>query len=129
MASSLSLIPVRIVYRGESIAAELHRVAAPRTVEAVVMNLPLEGPAIHTGDQVYFKANLGLGTEKPRREVEAETIGYWPLGDAVCVFLKDFRPYSPVNMIGRLSSDPSRLAEEERGSTMRLERSQDDVRA
>lgn len=129
VASSLSSIPVRIVYRGESLAAELNRVAAPRTVEAVVMNLPLEGPAIHTGDQVYFRVNLGLGVEKPRRDVQAGTIGYWPLGDAVCIFLKDFRPYSPVNTIGRLSSNPSCLAEQEAGSIIRFDRDQDDAHA
>lgn len=119
---SLSSIPIKIIYRSETVTAELTRITAPRTVRTVARNLPLKGPAFFMKDQTYFKVDLRLGLEKPRREVEAGTIGYWPLGDAICIYLSDSRPYSPINRIGRTLSDPSCLTNREAGSIIRIER-------
>ncbi len=41
--------------------------------------------------------------EKPRSTMEVGSIGYWPLGDAVCVFVGPTKPYSPVNVLGRVT--------------------------
>ena len=41
--------------------------------------------------------------EKPRSTMEVGSIGYWPMGDAVCVFYGPTKPYSPVNMLGRVT--------------------------
>ena len=119
---SLSSIPIKIIFKSGTVSAELTRISAPKTVHAVATNLPLEGPAVFTEDQTYFKVDLKLGPEKPKREVKAGTIGYWPLGDAICIYLKDSRPYSPVNKIGRTLSDPSCLTNREAGSIIRVER-------
>jgi hypothetical protein len=120
--NGFSVIPIKIVSENEYAIAELTRVTAPRTVGTIVRHLPLEGPSMFKGDQVYFKVHLKLGVEKPRRNVDAKTIGYWPLGDAICIFLRDSKPYSPVNIIGRIISDPICLADRKAGSIMRIEK-------
>ena len=117
-----SSIPIRILSRGVSIGGELTRVSAPLTVEAIAARLPLEGPSILKGDQMQLKVHLKLGIEKPKREMVAGSIGYWPLGDAICLFLRDSKPYSPVNKIGRTASDPSLVAGSVVGSILRIER-------
>jgi hypothetical protein len=119
----LASIPVKILFKREIIDAELTRITAPRTVRMLVDRLPLEGPAVFANGQAYFKVNLKLGLEKPRREAQAGTIGYWPLGDAICIYLRDTKTYSPVNMIGRTVSDPDCLKEGEVGSIIRVEKS------
>lgn len=75
-----------------------------------------------TGDQVYFKVHLRLGIEKPRRKAEAGTVGYWPLGDAICIFLRESKPYSPINTVGKTISDPICLAGRKAGSIIRIEK-------
>jgi hypothetical protein len=122
VVQSLSSIPIKIIFKSETIAGELTRITAPRTVHTVAANLPLEGPAMFTNSQTYFKVDLKLGLEKPKREVKAGTIGYWPLGDSICIYLRDSKPYSPVNRIGRTLSDPSCLTNREVGSIIRVER-------
>jgi len=116
------LIPIKIISQDDYVVAELTRVMAPRTVGAIVRNLPLEGPSVLSGDQVYFRVPLRLGVEKPRRRVDAGTIGYWPLGSAICIFLRNSRPYSPVSIVGKTLSDPSCLAKREAGSIIRIEK-------
>ncbi len=122
MGNYQSSIHIKILSQGVSIEGELTRVAAPRTVEAVASKLPLEGPSMLKGDQVQLKVHLKLGAEKPKREMVAGSIGYWPLGDAICIFLRDSKPYSPVNKIGRTTSDPNLIARRVAGSTLRIER-------
>ena len=117
-----SSIPIRILLRGVSIGGELTRVSAPLTVEAIAARLPLEGPSMLKDDQIQIKVHLKLGVEKPRREMVTGSIGYWPLGDAICLFLRDSSPYSLVSRIGKTTSDPSLIAESAVGSIMRIER-------
>ena len=36
--------------------------------------------------------------------MDVGSLGYWPQGDAVCIFYGPQRPYSPVNLLGRITS-------------------------
>jgi len=84
---------------------EFFRFAAPRTSDALLRNLPLNGRAVRYGDgEVYFQVPVKAPGEKPRTKMEVGSIGYWPQGDAVCVFYGPTRPYGPVNLLGRITS-------------------------
>lgn len=82
--------------------AELVRVLAPRTVEALVRRLPLSSRAFPGRGYVYFQVPLELGVEKPRREVEEGSVAYWPQARAVCVFLEGSRFSYDVSLLGRV---------------------------
>ena len=84
--------------------AELYRFASPRTADAILKKLPVQGRAAIYGDEVYFKVPVKAPAEKPRSTIEVGCIGYWPLGDAICVFFGPTKPYSPVNLLGRITT-------------------------
>ena len=103
---SISLIPVRLIVEdiGEA-DCELARFLSPRTVDALVRKLPLEGRAALLKGGVYFPVPLSLGTEKAKRIAEKGTLAYWPMGRALCIFYDDARPYSPVNYVGKIKEN------------------------
>jgi uncharacterized protein len=84
--------------------AELFRFAAPRTADALLKRLPVQGRAAIYGEEVYFKVPVKAPAENPRSTIEVGSVGYWPMGDAVCVFFGPTRPYSPVNLLGRITA-------------------------
>ncbi len=116
-------IPVRFVIEGLEARAEgeLIRHLAPRTVDAIVRALPLEGYASTWLEEVYFEVPLRLGEEKPVREVERGAIAYWPAGSAICVFYGSSQPIGPVNLIGRITSGLELFARVKIGAKIRVE--------
>jgi len=83
--------------------AEFHRFASPRTADSLLKRLPVQGRAALWGEEIYFKVPVKAPAENPRSIVEVGSIGYWPMGDAVCVFFGPTKPYSPVNMLGKIT--------------------------
>ena len=84
--------------------AEFFRFASPRTADALLKRLPVQGRAAIYGEEVYFKVPVKAPSEKPRSTIEVGCIGYWPMGDAICVFFGPTKPYSPVNLLGRITT-------------------------
>ena len=82
---------------------EFHRFASPRTADAILRQVPIGGRIVRYGEEVYFQISVKAASEKPRETVEVGTIGYWPMGSAVCVFYGPTKPYSPVNKLGRIT--------------------------
>ena len=82
--------------------------------------LPIESAAQVWGDEVYFTVPVDRGSEEPQATVELGAVGYWPPGNAVCLFFGQ-QPVSPVNLVGSVEGDPSVLAAVQEGNTVRLE--------
>lgn len=82
---------------------EFHRFASPRTADALLKRLPVQGRAARYGEEIYFQVPVKAPGENPRSNVEVGAIAYWPMGDAVCVFYGPTKPYSPVNLLGRIT--------------------------
>jgi len=102
----VSLIPVRLIVEGFGEAeGELARFLSPRTVDALVRRLPLEGRAALLKGGVYFHVPLNMGVEKAKRTAEKGTLAYWPMGRAICIFYDKAEPYSPINHIGRVKEN------------------------
>ncbi len=81
---------------------ELMKFLSPKTVEAILKALPIEGYAAIWREEVYFKVPVKVGAEKPKDKVETGDLAYWPLGSAICIFYGKSQPYSPVNLIGKI---------------------------
>ena len=123
MAGSISRIPVRFVLEdGRQAEAELVRFYAPKTTDALLRRLPIEGRVARWKEEVYFEAGITIGPEKPKSKMETGTVAFWPMGSAICIFYGQTQPYSPVNMIGVVKSGLEIFKDVAAGAKIRLER-------
>jgi len=123
MSGDLSRFKVRLVLEGVGEAVgELARFLAPRTIEALLRAMPIEGRAATWKEEIYFETSVKVGTEKEKTRVEKGTIAYWPLGSAVCVFYGESQPYSPVNVIGKIIEGLDLFRKVRQGSRIVLQR-------
>jgi hypothetical protein len=93
--------------------------------------LPIKGVANKWGEEIFFFIPLYLRElEGARVDVEPEEIGYWPPGNAFCIFLGRTpistsdkpRAASPVNVFGEVKGDLSPLKRIKRGHVIEVER-------
>ena len=120
---SVSRTPIRIVAEGLGEAeGELIRYMAPRTVEAILRSLPLEGRAALWKEEVYFEIPVKIGGEKPAKTVKKGTLAYWPMGNDVCIFYGETQPYSPVNVIGLLTKNLDLFRKVKSGMRIKIEK-------
>ena len=120
---SISRTPVKIVVEGLGEAeGELIRYMAPRTVEAILRSLPLEGRAALWKEEVYFEIPVKMGGEKPAKTVKKGTLAYWPMGNAVCIFYGETQPYSPINVIGLLTKNLDLFRKVKSGMRIKIEK-------
>ena len=103
---SVSRIAIKLVVDGIGEAeGELVRIRSPRTVDAIVRELPIEGLAALWQDEVYFDIPVKMGNEKASPTVEKGALAYWPMGNAFCIFWGETQPYSPVNIVGQVTKN------------------------
>jgi hypothetical protein len=119
----ISRIKVRFIIEGLGEAeGEFIRHLAPKTVELIVRNLPLEGRAALWKEEVYFEVPIKMGEEKAKRIVEKGTIAFWPMGSAICIFYGESQPYSPVNVLGRITKNLEIFGKVKSGTVVRIEK-------
>ncbi len=120
---SVSIIPIRLIVEdlGEA-EGELIRFLSPRTVDALVRKLPLEGRAALLKGGVYFPVQLDLGVEKAKRTAEKGTLAYWPMGRAFCIFYDEAKPYSPINHIGKIKENLEMFRQVKIGTKITVEK-------
>lgn len=88
------------------------------TAERITAALPLTASASVWGDEIYFAIPVDVSAAPDAKEIVAVgTLGYWPVGKAFCIFYgrtpvstdEHPRAYSPVNVIGEITDDATRL--------------------
>ena len=87
--------------------------------DAIWKSLPYEVQGSTWGDELYFTipAQINVPLENPQDVVEVGDIGYWPAGNAFCIFYGPTpmstdeapRPASPVTVFGRIHGDATIL--------------------
>ena len=119
----VSRVPVKFIIEqiGEA-EGELIRHLAPRTVGAIVKKLPIEGRAALWKEEVYFEIPLKMGKEKAKATVERGSVAFWPMGNALCIFYGESQPYSPVNIVGRVSKNLELFRRVKSGVKIRVEK-------
>lgn len=118
----ISRVRVRFLIEGLGQAeGELVRFLAPRTVDMIVRKLPIEGRAALWKEEVYFETPIKMGEEKAKATVETGTIAFWPMGSAICIFHGDSKPYSPVNILGKIISNLELFKQVKSGTKVRVE--------
>ena len=118
----VSRVKIKFLIEGLGEAeGELVRFLAPRTVDTIVRKLPLEGRAAVWKEEVYFDIPIKMGEEKAKPTVELGTIAFWPMGSALCVFYGKSQPYSPVNILGKITSNLEIFERAKSGLTIKVQ--------
>ena len=109
------------------VAAELND--SP-TAKAIANALPTEAKAQRWGGEIYFSIPVTAELEADSREVlEAGELGYWPTGNAFCIFFgptpaskgDEIRAASAVNILGKMKGDWSGLWDVPSGADVLIE--------
>jgi len=120
--TDISRIKVKFVIEGSGEAeGELVRFLAPRTIDMIVRKLPIEGRAAIWKEEIYFETPIKMGEEKAKATVENGTIAFWPMGSAICVFHGETQPYSPVNILGKVTRNLEVFKQVKSGTKIRVE--------
>ncbi len=118
----ISRIKIKFIISGLGEAeGEFVRFLSPRTIDSIIRKLPLEGRAALWKEEVYFEVPLKIGEEKSKPTVEPGTIAFWPMGSAICVFYGSSNPYSPVNLLGKITSNLDLFKQIKSGSTIKIQ--------
>ena len=118
---------IRITAGAVSAKAQLD---ASKTASAIWDALPIEAKAETWGDEIYFGIGATIVPESPRATVDMGDLGYWPPGNAFCIFFgptpasqgDEIRPASPVNVLGRVDGDATVFKKIRAGAPVRIER-------
>lgn len=100
-----------------------------RTADAIWEALPLSAAGNTWGDEIYFGIPVRLQAENAQAVVSLGDLGYWPAGNAFCIFFgptpvsrgQEIRPASPVNVFGRVIGDPTEFKKVRDGETVTVE--------
>jgi hypothetical protein len=99
------------------------------TARKILEILPLEGTVQVWGEEIYFDIPLKMDLQPDAREdIEIGTLAYWPMGPAFCIFFgptpisidEKPRAYSPVNILGHILGDFSKLKRVSSGARIRV---------
>ena len=113
---------------GVSMLAELNESGTAIKIWRV---LPIETNVNTWGDEIFFEIPV-VSEEEPdaRSEVDVGELGYWPVGNAFCIFFgptpvsTDERPRaaSPVNIVGNLQGDATEFRHVRNGAKVSIGR-------
>ena len=100
------------------------------TAQMIWEALPIAGRANTWGEEIYFRIPVQTeGAVEARADVEVGELGYWPVGEAFCIFFGPTpastgdkpRAASPVNIVGRVLGDAKRFRQVPVDATVLLE--------
>ena len=118
---------IRITVGGVEVMAALD---ASRTSDLVWEALPVTASCSTWGDEIYFRTDIEAPLEDGREVVDLGDVGYWPPGQALCLFFgptpaslgDEIRPASAVNVVGRIEGDPTVLKRVQSGAKILVAR-------
>jgi len=101
---------IRISAGGIEATAELNDTS---TAQAIWEALPVKGRVNLWGDEIYFSIPVSLKLEAGQEVVSIGDLGYWPDGNAFCIFFgptpvsrtDEIRPASQVTVFGKVIGD------------------------
>jgi hypothetical protein len=108
-----------------------------KTAQAIWKALPIKSRVNLWGDEIYFSIPIKLKLEAGQEVVNIGDLGYWPDGNAFCIFFgptpvsqgDEIRPASQVTVFGKVIGDPKvfkKVAEKTKITVRRENNGQDD---
>lgn len=101
------------ISQNKSLEIELDSSLAPNTVKAILDSLPIFVTIHVWGEELYTDPiPVKVKEENSKPLVSLLDVAYWPPGQAICLFFGptpignkgEIKPYSPVNIIGKIIS-------------------------
>lgn len=95
----------------KDIDLELDDTTSPKTVRSFLENLPFTVGVNLWAEEIYTEESpINVAAENAKSLVELNDVAYWPSGKAICLFFgptpigkeNEIKPYSPVNVIGKI---------------------------
>src|SRR5579862_1858714 len=120
---------IEIELAGERIPVALLTEEAPKTCEAILQALPLQGTANHArlaGDEIMFPVRTFVPPENQSKAQQVGNVAYWPDRMIVCIFYGETEGVGPTNVFGRVSGNFEGLARagdavwKKQGAVMRI---------
>lgn len=103
---NMSAVDIEIEFDdGTILKGELDTVLGPLILADIKAAAPIEGRAALMRGEMQITIGIKRGNRRPTNEVKKGDIAYMPLGDNLCIYLKDTRTFSPVNILGKVTSD------------------------
>jgi len=101
-----SAVDIEIEFDDETVLkGVLDRVLGPLIIADIKAAAPIEGRAALMKGEMQVTIGIKRGNRTPTNGVKKGDIAYMPLGDCLCIYLKDMRTYGPVNILGKVTSD------------------------
>ena len=100
----------------ENITIELNDTFSPKTCNSILDSLPFTVNAHVWGEEIYTdESPISQAEENAKALVDLNDVAYWPSGKAICLFFGptpigkkgEIKPYSPVNVVGKIT-DPEK---------------------
>jgi len=99
-----------------------------RTADAIWEVLPLKARFNTWGDEIYFSIPVSIELENGQEVVEVGDLGYWPQGNAFCIFFGptpmswggEVRPASAVTVFGNIIGDSAVLRRVDTGAEISI---------
>ena len=118
---------IRIKAGSVIVVAELYNT---KTAEAIWQALPFSSDVNTWGDEIYFKIPLEMELESGQEIVDVGDLGYWPPGNAFCIFFgptpmsneDEIKAARAVDVFGRLVDDAKVFKKVEQGQGIVVER-------
>jgi hypothetical protein len=110
----------------KNIDLELDDTMCPNTVKSFLQNLPFTLGVNLWGEEIYTNESpINVDEENPKAQVELYDVAYWPTGKAICLFYgptpignkNEIKPYSPVNVIGKILKPDKKILSELKNGT------------
>jgi len=103
-----------------TIDIELDDELAPKTVSSFLSCLPITIRINKWGEELYTNETpVSVRSENSKSLVNLMDVAYWPQGKAICLFFGptpigkkgEIKPYSPVNVIGKIKNTDKKFLE------------------
>ena len=102
---------IQIITEKVQMEAELND---SKTAGMIFNALPIEAEVNTWGEEIYFSIPVKTSLENGVEVVKEGDLGYWPQGNAFCIFFgktpastdKEIKPASAVNPIGKILGNP-----------------------
>ena len=93
-------------------------------------SLPINSSVSTWGDEIYFAIPVSDNEDNSKEVVELGDLGYWPPGNAFCIFFGltpassegEIRPASPVNILGKIIGELDSLKQVKPGESVSISR-------
>ena len=110
----------------KNIELELDDSSSPKSVKSFLENLPFTVGINLWGDEIYTdESPINILEENAKSPVTLFDVAFWPTGKAICLFYgstpigkkNEIKPYSPVNIIGKILHPDKKILSELKNGT------------